>query len=153
MSGSEARSARASWCLVLSVLACLAGPGCWHDVELPVNNGSLGGQVLISGGVRGARIWVDQLDLHTGDIHFHVGEAVTFEDLATNATIVAIDAAGNQSSVIRLVRPDVVPPALGFLASTVTDEGDDWVTFATDHSPEHAHIGDADVFELNIHAV
>ena len=29
-----------------------AATGCWNDVELPVNAGSLGGQVLVSGGVR-----------------------------------------------------------------------------------------------------
>src|SRR5690606_1071119 len=97
------------------VLACNAGAGsagCWHDVELPVNHGSLGGQVLLSGGVRGARIWADQLDPQTGEVFFHLGETVTddagryalqtgteigifritaqggaFEDLATGATI------------------------------------------------------------------
>jgi hypothetical protein len=34
--------------------------------------------VVISGGVRGARIWVDQLDGH-GEVHRHVGEAITDE--------------------------------------------------------------------------
>jgi hypothetical protein len=108
---------RAPWRLALIVLACSAGigagaSGCWRDVELPVNHGSLGGQVLISGGVRGARIWIDQLDPHTGEIRAHLGEAIsdevggfavetgtesgifritarggTFADLATGATI------------------------------------------------------------------
>jgi hypothetical protein len=98
--------------LILAVVAGSAGTGCWNDVELPVNTGSLGGQVLISGGVRGARISADQLDLHTGEVRLHVGEAVSdatgrfeiptgtengiirirsrggsFEDLATGATI------------------------------------------------------------------
>jgi hypothetical protein len=112
---SSVRPDRAPWRLALVALACSAGAasaGCWHDVELPENGGSLGGQVLISGGVRGARISADQLDLKTGEVRFHVGEAVTdatghfaiatgtengifritarggtYEDLATGATI------------------------------------------------------------------
>jgi hypothetical protein len=59
----------------------------------------------------------------------------------TPVQIVAVDAAGNQSSVAQRLRSDVEPPALGFQASTVNDEDDEWVTFAADHSPEHAHIG------------
>jgi hypothetical protein len=59
----------------------------------------------------------------------------------TSVQIVATDAAGNQSSVIRRLRPDVEPPALSFQASTVNDEADEWVTFAADHSPEHVHAG------------
>lgn len=105
---------RASRCLALVALACGGGAaaGCWPDVDLPVNKGSLGGQVLVSGPVRGARIRVDQLDRHTGEVQFHLGEAVsdddgrfametglehgifriaarggTFQDLATGATI------------------------------------------------------------------
>jgi len=112
---SQGASAGAPWCLALLVLASTAGTGtsgCWNDVDLPVNNGSLGGQVLISGGVRGARISIDQLDPHTGEAQLHLGETVTddsgryamqtwteagifkitarggtFKDLATGATI------------------------------------------------------------------
>ena len=81
MTGSTVRAARSPWCLALIAVSCSAGlAGCWHDVELPVGNtGSLGGQVLISGGVRGARVSADQLDLQTGEIRFHIGEAVTDE--------------------------------------------------------------------------
>jgi hypothetical protein len=70
------------WRLALIVLACGSGTGasgCWRDVELPVNHGSLGGQVLLSGGVRGARIWIDHLDPHTGEVRLHLGETVTDE--------------------------------------------------------------------------
>jgi hypothetical protein len=115
MIGLDSCPARALRCIAPLALACSIGAasaGCWHDLELPENGGSLGGQVLISGGVRGARISVDQLDLQTGEVRFHVGEAVTdatghfvietgtengifritarsgtFEDLATGATI------------------------------------------------------------------
>ena len=114
MPSEDPARTRAPWSTMI-VLACSPGvgaSGCWHDVDLPVNDGSLGGQVLISGGVRGARIRVDELDPHTGEVRFHIGETVTdesgrfvmetgteagifrivaqggtFEDLATGATI------------------------------------------------------------------
>jgi len=59
----------------------------------------------------------------------------------TPVQIVATDAAGNQHSVVQRVRPDLEPPALSFDPSTVNDEEEDWITFAADHSPQHAHIG------------
>ena len=80
MRRSAARSARAPGRLALIVLACIGGAGsagCWHDVELPVNSGSLGGLVLVSGGVRGARVRIDQLDPETGEVQSHLGETVT----------------------------------------------------------------------------
>jgi hypothetical protein len=102
--------------LALGVLACITaiGPaGCWNDIELPnPPPGFLGGQVVLSGGVRGARVSADQIDLETGEVRYHIGETVTsvtghyemeagirngifkitakggaFEDLATGATI------------------------------------------------------------------
>ena len=102
-------------CVALVALACGASAGaagCWNDIDLPTHSGSLHGQVVISGGVRGAQVQVDQLDLKTGEVRFLVGEAVTddtgtfmletgtrngifrilarggvYEDLATGATI------------------------------------------------------------------
>jgi hypothetical protein len=59
----------------------------------------------------------------------------------TLVQIVAIDAAGNRSSLPLRLRPDLEPPALSFQASTVNDEEGDWVTFAADHSPRHLHAG------------
>ena len=59
----------------------------------------------------------------------------------TVVQIVAVDAAGNQSSVAQRLRPDLEPPVLSFQSSVVLDEDDEWVTFAADHSPQHAHTG------------
>jgi hypothetical protein len=59
----------------------------------------------------------------------------------TAVQLVATDAAGNQRTVTQRIRSDLEPPALGFQASMVNDEEDDWVTFAADHSPQHAHTG------------
>lgn len=67
--------------------------------------------------------------------------AGTLDPGGTLVQIVATDTVGNQSSLIRFLRADVDPPALSFQASTMVDEADDWVTFAADHSPEHAHLG------------
>jgi hypothetical protein len=107
--------------LVLGVLACIAGAGlagCWSDIRPPTPPpGILGGQVAISGGVRGAQVSVDQLSLQTGEIRYHVGDAISddtgrfemeagirngilritarggsYEDLATGATIQLDDA-------------------------------------------------------------
>lgn len=75
--------ARAPSGLALIALACSFGTGpagCWKDVELPMHTGSLGGQVVISGPVRGARISVDQLHLQTGELRYHVGETISDED-------------------------------------------------------------------------
>jgi hypothetical protein len=62
------------------VAVCGLLGGCLEDYKLPHNSGSLGGQVVLSGGVRGARVSVDQLDAHTGDVYQHVGAAITDED-------------------------------------------------------------------------
>ena len=124
--------------LVVAVVACGADTGCWgwDDVELPVNSGSLGGQVVISGGVRGARVSVDQLDAHTGEVRIHIGEAVTdemgrfavdtgtangilrvhvrggtFDDLATGATI-ELDDTDEITSLIRYGLLDLQEDAL-----------------------------------------
>jgi hypothetical protein len=59
----------------------------------------------------------------------------------TAVQIVAIDAAGNRSSLALRLRPDLEPPVLSFQTSTVNDEEGDWVTFAADHSPRHLHAG------------
>jgi hypothetical protein len=98
--------------LMVVALWSLLG-GCLKDYEVPYNTGSLGGQVVLSGGVRGASVVVDQLDAHTGEAYQRVGEATTdadgrflieetreasglfrlmsrggvFDDLATGATI------------------------------------------------------------------
>jgi hypothetical protein len=69
--------------LALIMLAGIAGTGpagCWSDIDLPTPPpGSLGGQVVISGGVRGAQVSVDQIHLETGEIRYHVGDATTDE--------------------------------------------------------------------------
>ena len=98
---------------VLMALTALAGggsTGCQED--LPVNTGTFGGQIVISGGLRGSRLTIDQLDLETGEIRIQLGEAITdsngrfsvdmgtenglfwvrarggtYDDLATGATI------------------------------------------------------------------
>src|SRR5689334_4718576 len=100
------------WPCWLAAAAAAGGAGCWHDVELPDNNGSLGGQVVVSGSLRGARVSVDLLDLRTGEVRIHVGDTITdadgrfaldtgtangvlrvvarggtYEDLATGATV------------------------------------------------------------------
>lgn len=63
-------------CLI--VACCAWWGGCFEDyAPLPNNSGSLGGRVMLSGGVRGARVTVDQLDPHTGQVYQHVGDAVT----------------------------------------------------------------------------
>jgi len=99
---------------VLVVVAVFGlSSGCMEDYKVPYNTGSLGGQVVVSGGVRGASVVVDQLDAHTGGVYQRVGDATTgadgrflipetreanglfrvvarggaFEDLATGATI------------------------------------------------------------------
>src|SRR5689334_991832 len=102
---------RASW-MIIAVCA-LAWSGCLEDYDLPNNTGSLGGYVMISGPVRGARVTIDRLNAHTGVVYKHVGDDTTderghffipetreasglflmvarggtFEDLATGATI------------------------------------------------------------------
>src|SRR5215207_7805209 len=58
-SGDAAAMLRRS--LMLVALWSLAG-GCMEDYKVPYNTGSLGGRVVLSGGVRGASIVVDQLD-------------------------------------------------------------------------------------------
>ena len=58
-------------------LACILGAGCLQDPAISSYSGSLGGQVVVSGPLRGASIFVEQLDLHTGAIYRRVGEAVT----------------------------------------------------------------------------
>jgi hypothetical protein len=63
------------------------------------------------------------------------------EEGGTPVQIVAVDVAGNQSSVTRRLRPDLAPPVLSFQPSTINDEADDLVAFAMDHSPRHAHTG------------
>ncbi len=106
----ERRSLRVA--VVWGLAGGLTG-GCLQDYDLPHNTGSLGGQVVLSSGVRGARVVVDQLNAHTGHIYQRVGEATSdehgrfliaetreanglfhlvarggsFEDLATGATI------------------------------------------------------------------
>jgi hypothetical protein len=59
----------------------------------------------------------------------------------TPVQIVAVDAAGNQGSVTRRLRPDPEPPVLSFGSSTVNDEADEPVAFTMDHSPHHLHAG------------
>ena len=103
------------WVVRSSLVAAVCGlaGGCLEDYKLPYNTGSLGGQVVLSGGVRGASVVVDQLNAHTGEVYQHVGTAITdadgrwlipetreanslfrlvsrggeFDDLATGATI------------------------------------------------------------------
>jgi hypothetical protein len=124
--------------LSLIVLACTAGTGsagCWKDIDLPVHSGSLGGQVVISGAVRGARVSVDQLDLTTGVLLHHVGDAFTddagrfamltgtrngifkmtshggaFQDLATGATI-QLDDTDELTSLIQFRLLDAIEDA------------------------------------------
>ena len=67
--------------------------------------------------------------------------AGALDPAGTQVELVATDTAGNQVSLIRRLRPDIEPPALSFQPSTVIDEADDWVSFAADHSPQHAHLG------------
>jgi hypothetical protein len=139
-------------CLALIALACGAGAaaGCWPDVDLPANKGSLGGQVLISGPVRGARIRIDQLDRHTGEVQFHLGEMVSdeagryaletglergifritahggsFQDLATGATIQLDDTDGITSLIwyeILDLREDALASPIGHLVHARTME-------------------------------
>jgi hypothetical protein len=103
------------WVVRSSLVAAVCGlaGGCLEDYKLPYNTGSLGGQVVLSGGVRGATVIVDQLNVHTGEVYQRVGTAITdadgrwvipetreanslfrlvsrggeFDDLATGATI------------------------------------------------------------------
>jgi hypothetical protein len=67
--------------------------------------------------------------------------AGALDPAGTQVEIVATDTAGNQARLSRRLRPDVEPPALSFQPSTVIDEADDWISFAADHSPQHAHLG------------
>jgi hypothetical protein len=71
---------RLSRCALVVVLwVAGAAGGCLQpDSDVFILKGPLEGQVVISGGVRGARIWVDQLDGY-GEVHRHVGEVVTDE--------------------------------------------------------------------------
>jgi hypothetical protein len=106
-------------------------------------SGSLGGQVVLSGPLRGASISVEQLDLHTGDAHHRVGHATTdeagrfavdtelangllrvtarggsFEDAATGATI-QLDPTDEITSLVWFelvdVRDDVLVSPIGHL--------------------------------------
>jgi hypothetical protein len=64
------------------------------------------------------------------------------ETTGTQIQIVAIDAAGNQSSVTQRFRVDLEAPVLSFQPSTVNDEAAELVTFAAaDHNPQHVHAG------------
>lgn len=65
--------------LMVVAVSSLAG-GCLEDYKVPYNTGSLGGQVVVSGGVRGAHVVVDQLDAHTGEVYQRVGEDTTDAD-------------------------------------------------------------------------
>jgi hypothetical protein len=151
MTGSTVRADRWPRRLALLAVACSAGlVGCWHDVELPVNTGSLGGQVLISGSVRRAQVSADQLDAQTGEIRFHIGETVTdesgrfvletgtengifritarggtYRDLATGATI-QLDDIDEISSLISYqilaLREDALVSPIGHLSEARTME-------------------------------
>ncbi len=135
--------------LALIVLAG-AVAGCWPDVDLPTDHGSLGGQVLVSGALRGARVQIDQLDPRTGEVQLPIGEAVTdeagrfaietgyehgifritarggaFEDLATGATI-QLDDADEIASLTRYdliaLREDALVSPVGHLVAARTME-------------------------------
>lgn len=92
--------------------ACVLATACMGDPAAPAYTGSLGGQVMVSGALREGRVFVDQLDLHTGEVYRRVGDTMTdasgrfglptrhangllritvrggsFEDLASGATI------------------------------------------------------------------
>ena len=58
----------------------LGGAGCFNEAPLPTYSGTLGGQVVISGPLRGATVFAEQLDLHTGAVYLRVGDAITNED-------------------------------------------------------------------------
>jgi len=173
------RSARAPYHAVLITIVCsiAADAGCWNDLDLPTNSGSLGGQVLSSGGVRGARIWVDQLDTHTGEVQFHVGETVTdesgrfametgtengifritaqggtFKDLATGATI-QLDKTDEIVSLISYglldLREDALVSPIGHLVEARTMErlpilGDMAAAFEETKQSLHRHFGNVD---------
>jgi hypothetical protein len=54
--------------------------GACFDPSPPSYTGVLGGQVVVSGPLRGATITIDQLDRVTGEVLFHIGDAVTDGD-------------------------------------------------------------------------
>lgn len=74
-----ADSPRASRFAAFAGIACASaiGAGCWPDPEFSQNTGALGGQVVISGPLRSASITVDQIDPHSGELDYHVGDTIT----------------------------------------------------------------------------
>jgi hypothetical protein len=131
--------------LLRVVVACAlgSGAGCGQEAALPAYTGSLGGQVVVSGPLRGASISVDQIDIHTGELFRHVGDVSTdesgkfvldtdlangllritarggsFVDLATRATI-QLDPTDELTSLVWFdlaeVRGDVLVSPLGHL--------------------------------------
>ena len=127
------------------IVACAlgGGAGCGQDPALPAYTGMLGGQVVVSGPLRGASISVDQIDIHTGELFRRVGEASTddpgkfvldtdlangllritarggsFVDLATRATI-QLDPTDELTSLVWFeladIRDDVLVSPIGHL--------------------------------------
>jgi hypothetical protein len=67
--------------------------------------------------------------------------AGTLDPAGSQVTVLATDAAGNQTQVLQRIRPDVSPPEVTLQPSIVNDEAPEVPTFATDESPIHSHNG------------
>lgn len=73
--------------VVSIVSAAVLGAGCSSDEPPKGGKGQFGGQVIVSGPLRGASVSIDQLDLATGDVRVHVADAMTDDDGRFSADI------------------------------------------------------------------
>lgn len=76
--GVKAASARLGL-VVIAILLIAAAGGCSGDEPTPNQSGTLRGQVVVSGPLRGAKLSIDQLALETGEVS-HVGDTTTDGD-------------------------------------------------------------------------